>query len=550
MPTAYKLLYIVFSLCALIISFNLIAQYDPINPFVAPNDSVLSFYGSGDVNSDNLLDWDDVHRLDSILKGLIADNQDDLVFDRSDINGDQSVNQLDFELLEGFVAGDSDFLPSHWNRLKTKEERISWLEKMIIIDKTNEQLSPPDYVGDFYSDQTIINFHGYNDMISEFFESPHITFEYNGRFNLPVFYSGIGSSHPDSSFTRPMIAIIVGDNVFDWNDWCFIDPKLDKLLFIEDLDNPDPSQHFDSLHNWMDGIKNITRRDTASPLIDIIPTEDIIISNSGRVELEYNIHDENLKNAWYCIGEDPIRNVIYDDSMYLDVGNDRLVYAFQPEGILELKLKNGLYELMIEAEDLFYNSSQKKLSISVNDPPPEITIQSPIMDSIYDDGQIDFQYNISDLDLAGAWYSLDSGLMKNDIGTAGTLTMQLDNGLHQLIVYAEDIFQNWSSDTVVFSVDQQSANVGLDSNKDSWIVIYPNPASRILHIILNEGSEYIIGLTIQDISGKVIWTYVRNQPIQMKAGIEVDLSDLLPGVYLLKASMISGGFLMHKIIKN
>ncbi|MCK5136187.1 MAG: T9SS type A sorting domain-containing protein [Bacteroidales bacterium] len=528
----------------------MLAQYNPINPFVASNDSLLSYYGSGDVNNDNFINWDDVYRLDSILKGLRSDEQFDLVYDRSDIDGDQSVNQLDFKLLEGFIAGNSDYLPSHWNRLKTKEERIWWLEKMLIIDNTNEQSNPTEYTGDYYLDQTIINLHGYDEKVFGLFESPPISFEYNSRFNLPVFYSGIGYSLADSSYIKPMMAIIVGDNVFDWNDWCFIDPQSDQLLFLDNINNPDPNQRFDSLHNWMDGIKNITRRDTILPLIQFFPAEEMIIYNSGHVDLEYSIQDENLKNAWYCIGEDPIRNVIYDDSMYLDVGHDRLVYAFQPAGILKLKLKNGSYVFTMEAEDLFSNSSQRQLMISVDDPPPQITIHSPILDSVYNGDQIIFQYNISDLDLAGGWYSLDSGLTKNDIGTEGTLTMQLDNGLHQLIVYAEDIFQNWSSDTLVFSVDRQSANVGLDSNKDSWMIIYPNPTSRILHIILNEGSEDIISLTIQDISGKVIWTYVRNQSLQMKAAIEVDLFDLLPGVYLLKASMISGGFLMHKIIKN
>ena len=135
----------------------------------------------------------------------------------------------------------------------------------------------------------------------------------------------------------------------------------------------------------MDGIENITRRDTISPIIQFFPSEETIIRNSGHVDLEYCLLDENLINAWYFFGEGVVKKMFYDDSMYLDDGPEQLVYAFKPTGDLGFKLKNDTYELTIEAEDLFFNRAQKKLHITVNVPPPNIFIHLPLIDSPYTD---------------------------------------------------------------------------------------------------------------------------------------------------------------------
>ncbi len=525
------------------------AQFDPINPFVSPNDSTLDYYGSGDINNDNVIDMGDVYRLDSIIRGYLLDIQDDRVYDRSDINGDQELSDQDFRLLEEYVAGISFYLPSHWNSLKTREERISWLEKMISIDKTNEQTSPANYSGDYYSDQVIINFHGYNEQALRFFDESTIDVDQNGRFNLPVFYGAIGYNRPDLNLSRQMVAIIVGDNVFDWNDWCLIDPQWDQLVFIADTTEPDVNQHFPPLNNWMDGIRNITKRDTISPLIGIIPPGDILNSNSGFIDLEYSLVDENLKNAWYYLDEEPVMHIIYDDSMYLDVENDKLVNVYEESGSIQLMLRNGSYDLIIEAEDLFSNYTQERLQINVMDPSPRITIHSPVMDSTYVENYPNLHFTIEESDFARAWYSLDSGLTKNEIDKEGSLILQLDNGLHQLIVHAEDIFQNWSSDTLVFTVSRNIDIVGLNCNGDSWVSIYPNPTGDRVNIILNDVPEEIIDIRIHELTGRLIWSYLPSRHKQLSSRIIVDLSNQPSGVYLLKASMANHRQLVSKFIK-
>ena len=150
-----------------------------INPFKQPNDSTLAYYGSGDANNDGKTDWMDV----LFMQTLDTHN------DRSDVNGDEKQTNADLILLEDYL-NDKTPLPGHWNELKTREERESWLEKMLAIDKIDTlPFIPGERECRDFSFQMIFNFYGFIDdpavpyLISENGLNP----EHNGRFNLPVY---------------------------------------------------------------------------------------------------------------------------------------------------------------------------------------------------------------------------------------------------------------------------------------------------------------------------------------------------------------------------
>ena len=67
---------------------------------------------------------------------------------------------------------------------------------------------------------------------------------------------------------------------------------------------------------------------------------------------------------------------------------------------------------------------------------------------------------------------------------------------------------------------------------------------------MNEESEDITELSIQDVGGRLVWNYLPNQAAQFKGEFKVNFSTLIPGVYFLKATFSSGSFLVQKIIKN
>ncbi|MDO8622620.1 MAG: T9SS type A sorting domain-containing protein [archaeon] len=186
------------------------------NPYIQPNDSTLVYYGSGDVNKDRIVNLQDY---ELISQGTYND--------QSDINGDGIQTNEDLTTLNDFLTGRKPYLPSDWNKLKTKEERIDWLTKMFAIDKTNEiRYIIGKWECDEFTNQTYINFSGH--------ENTNISSKYskqnNGRFNIPLYHARIKG---ENDFEHSVNAVLVGDNPLDFNDWYFIEPQDDIQRKIE-----------------------------------------------------------------------------------------------------------------------------------------------------------------------------------------------------------------------------------------------------------------------------------------------------------------------------
>lgn len=195
----------------------------------------LNWYGSGDVDGDSLINQND---LDSLLKipSNTIPNPLTLKYDRADVTGDGKINSDDFNLLGKYLNGEINYLPSHWKYLQTKEERISWLEKMLAIDKVD---TLHGVQGEFmcaeFAHMLFLNFCGY----IEFSEDSSLIKKYrersftektnnlkdilrNRRFNIPVYETtGYTSAHGYNS-------CLVGDNPFNFDDFYFIEPQTDK----------------------------------------------------------------------------------------------------------------------------------------------------------------------------------------------------------------------------------------------------------------------------------------------------------------------------------
>ena len=149
-----------------------------INPFSQPNDTTLSYYGSGDVDLNNVRDWND-HNL--ISQGIQND--------QADIDGDGiSGTSEDAGLFAKYLNADTLLPQINWANpnLKT-EQRKDWVKKMLAIDKTNEIPPVQSYwMCGQYSTQTIINFHGFSELKDSTIASkfPKYNLDNLGRFNL------------------------------------------------------------------------------------------------------------------------------------------------------------------------------------------------------------------------------------------------------------------------------------------------------------------------------------------------------------------------------
>ncbi len=108
------------------------APWVPFNLYNQPNNqevigkNKLEWYGSGDVNNDETINYQDYIDLESMPS------------DRSDVDGDGTPSTAnDKIILQEFLDGDRNYLPGHRNKLVSREEKIDWLEKCLAIDQTD-----------------------------------------------------------------------------------------------------------------------------------------------------------------------------------------------------------------------------------------------------------------------------------------------------------------------------------------------------------------------------------------------------------------------------
>ena len=191
-----------------------------LNPFLQPNQEDKNWQGSGDADGDNDVDYDDISAMQ-----LGADNY------ASDVDGDGVAStENDQAVLQSYLDGSIKHLPGAWDELETREERLSWLEKMLAIDQTDKEIWVNGTVDDRwisgnYAAQVSLNFFGYS--------GTDIPAKYNQgeveRHNMPVYWANVWD--PDTGIGHGMNFILIGDNPLDFNDWCPIEPQNDTFNF-------------------------------------------------------------------------------------------------------------------------------------------------------------------------------------------------------------------------------------------------------------------------------------------------------------------------------
>lgn len=198
------------------ISVNIEGEPSPeykfvVNPFIQPNQENLQWYGSGDVNSDNVVNQNDYNAIFGSSK------------DEADIDGDGVPGTLaDKSLLGNKLNGSIPYLPGEWDKLQTREERVDWRSKMLSRDKTDETGYGPGFTCQSFASQVALNFHGFPELGHDSDKG----LKDNGRFNIPVYYASISTLDGGHAIN----ATLVGDDIANFNDWYFIEPQNDKQV--------------------------------------------------------------------------------------------------------------------------------------------------------------------------------------------------------------------------------------------------------------------------------------------------------------------------------
>ncbi|MCF8242436.1 MAG: T9SS type A sorting domain-containing protein [Melioribacteraceae bacterium] len=222
-----------------------------LDPFSTPNVHVdlgywekgaLEYYGSGDVNNDGVIGYFDLNAME---EGVLND--------MADVDGDSTgSSEIDRQILQDYLEGNIDFLPGQWNHLKPSE-KISWVEKMIEIDPTDENPYVPYPEENFYdcgwfAKEMLVNNFGVDNFGNYAYYDKLLQHgDENARFNIPVYVVNTksypeGDDPPVGHFIN---AVLVGDpnesderyseDPTNFNHWYFFEPQTDERVFPGDF---------------------------------------------------------------------------------------------------------------------------------------------------------------------------------------------------------------------------------------------------------------------------------------------------------------------------
>lgn len=219
------------------------AQYPPNaiqylgNPFVQPTDPEVSknWYGSGDVNNDNVVDQNDVNRLEQVINGSFSDPSDRRLMNRSDVNWDGSVDISDKQILQEYINGTRDHLIGYWNELETREEKEELLQKfanVAQVDKICEGRPPSECNCNQRSEVTMLitnkwdatrdipRFLEFDSEYDEFIQDTNL-------YNLPALQLDLQDN--DGKFGHAYNSFVMGDNALLQSDRCDFESEF-KLI--------------------------------------------------------------------------------------------------------------------------------------------------------------------------------------------------------------------------------------------------------------------------------------------------------------------------------
>jgi len=370
------------------------AQEHVVVPFIQPNHSDLNWYGSGDVNNDNTLNWNDISRLDSIINenyipNLNSENPAEYrTLDRADINGDGVVDYEDKNLLEDRLNGSIDYLPGEWDKLGSKEERETLHEQRHLFQWNNKLDTIPYIPGVYECDDfgrlNVRDFHGFPEMGYD----KETGWRDNGRYNIPEFYIEfikLGLGHV-------VTGAVTGDKIKTFNDWDI--REINGLKYGRDIAFPENCEvviNYSYVNHSSQGdylastpilkfqltnenpeliwenndpnVKVIKQRDTTPSKINAS------VSLEGK--LNWNIiENENFENAKYKI----------NDGEEIDIGQS---------GTKDLNLPNENYEITIKAKN-YFEETDTTFNFKVDKP---VSLEKEVLDSkvkVYPNPATDF----------------------------------------------------------------------------------------------------------------------------------------------------------------
>jgi hypothetical protein len=146
--------------------------------------------------------------------------------------------------------------PAEWDLLQNKTERKNYIDSLIKLDSTNfKKYVLNDFDCDDFSDQTIINFAGIEDIFgTSIATDPYYDTTKNMKFNIPLYRV---TTTTTSGTAHRIITVLIGDDITNFNDWYFLEPQTDGSVSPGDQSmNPNKPVKIDRLAKYWSSKNN------------------------------------------------------------------------------------------------------------------------------------------------------------------------------------------------------------------------------------------------------------------------------------------------------
>jgi len=119
------------------------------------------------------------------------------------------------------------------------------------------------------------------------------------------------------------------------------------------------------------------------------------------------------------------------------------------------------------------------------------------------------------------------------------------SGVYQIVISHKGTLTNDAQDFSLIVTGAEEINLSTSNNQSiaGNIKIYPNPTSDFLYFISSESNISVDKVEIYDTIGKRVFASELNNN-------SIDISNLTPGVYMVKIYSEDGGYVTKKIIKK
>lgn len=511
-----------------------------LNTFSQPNIQMsegknkLDFYGSGDVNNNDTINFEDANL---IREGNQTGNY------RADVDGNGTVNELDAEIIDDYVSGISSKLPSDWNNLN-RDEKKDWFTKMLAIDKTDEN---PYVVGGYecgeFSTQNQINFFG----IENFVNWKNYTFftgkgANNSFFNIPVYnaFTMTTSMYGSSSVAHSINAVLIGEDPLNFNDWYFYESQNDLEVNPGDFSmNKDEYVNID----WYGYYPQYNFFDSGLIVNFDLNNGNPILTNQHSMLILTNPNAPDTISPTANFPEN--KQVAFAQGMNLE----SIINQTPPTSVLDNKDPSPVVS--------YDYISEQTNNGTCSDVSYDVAVNWKIEDN--SENEINYAQTISVRDLESPTFALPSDLYLPweegiDTSKTGAPKNLEDNSNLEITTSYSDVIESESNLERVLKRTWIAIDVcGNENEGDQYIIrqksvgiedkelsslefkAYPIPTSDKLNLeyeLLNSGKVYT---EIYDLSGKLI-DYAVEEGVTGENKLDLDVSDLKPGMYLVKIS--------------